>query len=362
MQRSVKDIRQSLGVPDVLDFRGAHEGAPVTSASALDEALEYRQRVLAQGIIGATGRHVEAETDAAATEAELKKTKAEVELMELRGRMEKLRSDLASVGGGGSGMDNVLAQIVNLMREDKSAAMAQIEDLRTQLMTTFQDQITSLREQVFARATEVSPNGHGPSTALDQIQQAKGLLEVVKDLFPPQPVLDLTAGARNLDDLVKLHALQEDHEERMMRLRMEARRLDADLTDKTERAAEDKRRGEALTDAIGRAVPYAEKLASDFGSRMFGRGETASPGVSEPVSAPFGPGTRVAPCQQCKSLIGFPPGEDIAKCPNCDLPHRLEMEEPPASQPPAPATPPAAATAQEEPPEEAPEETSLHVA
>lgn len=354
MQRSVKDIRQALGVPDVLDLRGASDGAaPATANSALDSALDYRQRMLAQSIVGATGRQVEAETDAEAAEAELKKTKAEVELLELRGRMEKLRSDLSGVGSAAPGIDNALAQIVNLMREDKHAAMAQIEELRNQLMQGFQAQITDLREQLFTRAAEPGTNGQKPTSAVEEISQAKALLELVKELYAAPPVADLKTAARDIDDLVKLHRLEEDHEERMMRLRMESRRMDVDLDHKAERLAEDKRRGSALTDAIGRAIPYAEKLASDVGSRMFAgaQGPAAEgPAVPQP---PFGPGVRVAPCSQCRSLIGFPPDQDMAKCPNCGLPHSIQVEEEPSVIE-SPQT--------EIPQEEVQEEASLHAA
>jgi len=362
MQRSVRDIRQSLGVPDVLDFRGAGErAAPATARTALDEALEYRSKVLAQSIVGATGRQVEAETEAEATEAELKKTKAEVELLELRGRMEKLRQDLSSMGPAGAGIDNALGQIVALMREDKQQALIQIEELRNQLMQGFQSQISDLRDQLFTRGTEPSTNGQRAPSAMDEIQQAKSLLEVVKDLFPSPAGADLRTVARDIDDLVKLHRLEEDHEARMMRLRMEGRRLDADLDEKAERLREDKRRGESLTDAISRALPFAERLASDVGGRMFGaRGSPPSEGLAAPAP-PYGPGVRVAPCSQCKSLIPFAPNEDTANCPNCNLPHLLQMEEEaPVSPPPAepPAQPPVGAKQREEAAER--EETPLH--
>lgn len=336
---SVFEINEAI----IPRLRRAAAGAPA-APDPLQEALAERKATLAFTVRQGTVEHVGASTEADKEEQVLRETKARADRLEQELRLHQSQVQLTQIkeaaasGGGGNA---VLGEIIALLQQDKQAIMLQNEQARKEVLELLQGQISDLRNEVMSRAAQPSTNGHRPSL-VEEIQQAKDLLTTLREFAPPAPGADLASTGRSVEELVRMHEVEEAHEERMMRLKMQEKRLNADLEDKKERRTEDSRRGEALTDAVGRALPFAQRFVQDVGSRLFTGGGEAAGQVTETPTPPFGPDTQVAPCSQCKTLIPFPPGVDLVNCPNpeCKVPHGLEAEKPAA---PAAAAQPEAA-------------------
>jgi len=329
---SVFEINEAI----IPRLRRAAAGAPA-EPDPLQEALAERKAALAFTVRQGTVDHVGASTEADKEEQVLRETKARADRLEQEMRLHTTQLQLNQIKEAqGAGGNSVLAEIIALLQQDKQQIMLQNEQARKEVLELLQGQISDLRNEVMTRAAQPATNGHRPSLT-EEIQQAKDLLTTLREFAPPAPGADLASTGRSVEELVRMHEVQEAHEERMMRLKMQEKSLNADLEDRKERRTEDARRGEALTDAVGRALPFAQRFVQDVGGRLFSGGGEAAGQVAETPTPPFGPDTRVAPCSQCKTLIPFPPGATLVNCPNpaCKVPHGLEEEKPaaPAAEP-----------------------------
>lgn len=340
---NVREIRRQLGVPDVISLSPDGE-ATVEPMSNLDRALDYRDRTLGQRAMATVERQAEAQAKADAATASLEEAEANLRVEETQLRIREIKESLKASGNAG---DGTLGQIVAILQEDRRMSLAQSEETRGEMMQMLQSQLEDLRTQLAQRVAEPS-NGHRLPSLGEQVREAKDLLDTIRSLSPESPNGSLAGMGRSVEEITKLHEIQEahedrmaarkeDHEVRMARLRMEGQRYTDDREERKEKLGEDKRRGEALTNTLERAIPYAQQFVQDVGSRMLGGKAAAAP--QESPAAPFGPDTRVAPCSACKVLIPFPLGQDIGKCPGCGMVHSIQMDEPavPPEERPAPA-------------------------
>ena len=371
---NVREIRRSLGVPDLVTLSPGGE-ATAEPMSDLDRALEYRDRTFGQRVMRTTERQAEAVAKAEAATAELEEAEAHLKTKETHLRIREIEEHLKSSGGDGLG--GGMGQIIQLLHEDRQQSQAQQAEAQGELMRLLQDQVKDLREQSLARLTEPT-NGHGPSTLTEQVQQARDLLEIIRSLSPTPATESLNGMGQSVEEVIKLYELKEGHEdrmadrkeaheERMARLHLERERFDDERDERRERSVEDKRRGESLTNTLERALPYAQELVQNVGQRVLGGTGGAAPRQESPAPS-FGPGTRIAPCPQCKVLIPFPLGQDIGTCPGCGMVCTIQLDETetpatpearvPTSEPPAPAPAPEAAPARQ--PEEMEAEVAAH--
>ena len=353
---SVREIRKSLGVPDVISLSAGAE-ATAEPLNELDQALEYRDRTFKQRVMRNTERQAEAVAKADAATAELDEAEAHLKTEETRYRIRELKEHGRSNGGEGGG--GGMSQILSILHEDRQQSQAQMAEAQGEMMRMLQEQVKDLREQSLTRVTEAT-NGHGPTLA-DQVMEAKSLLDTIRSLAPQPTAVDGLAGmGRTVEEAMRLFELKEGHEdrmaerreaheERMSRLHLERERFEEEKVERRERVDEDKRRGASLSNTLERALPYAQQFVQDAGQRFLGGGG-AAPRQETPAPS-FGPGTRIAPCPQCRVLIPFPIGQEVADCPGCGMTCSIQLDQPetpaapegavPSSEPPAPAQPPA---------------------
>lgn len=344
--KTVAQIRRELGIPDVIDIRAAEPGAAQPRRpNPLEEAIEYRNALLAQGVMRSATDEADAGAQADAMEAKLRAEKMRLEVAEVQDRLDEHRR---ARRGEGDGEGSVLVKVLEVMQQDKQMLAQQTEHLRAELIATLRQETADLRQEIMARQS----NGHQPAPSSpsmsEQLQEIQATWQQLNEMFGTGGQQgDLARTGGSIEDVIKLHQAQEAHEERMMQMRMQGERWQRQIALEEQKVAVDDRRGQNMSEIAQRAIPHLQNIANSWAQGRFG----ASPEPAAPATAPqpetIPAGSQLATCQ-CRQLLVFPPGEDVVTCPQCGAAMRLPIAAAPAPEPEAPAAPPPASPGADE--------------
>lgn len=330
MARTIADIERVIGVPEVFEHRPSTDG-PAPAGDEFDEVARARRKLEAAGMLSSIRREAETETRAAAAEAdvrlqeaELKRRKLELEGEELELRLAELRQ---ARGGGDNGTLQILTQVLQGLRDEKMSVSEQLAQMQMKFMEQMEAQAASLRQQLVDRAHSGAADAPSRRSLADEIAEIKATYEA---LFPHVTSAPAANLATSIDDVLKMHQVQEAHEIRMADIRRQDRMFDREVEKEDKRAAEDQRRGTALTDTLRSLVPTVETVLGRAGEHFLG-GNGAAPSSAPAMEVPSPPGTRWTTCPGCQQLVGFPPGIEVGDCTNCKS--RLQYQAPPAAVP-----------------------------
>lgn len=311
---NVNDTLKKIGVPAEISVPGGIAG--VVRHDPYETAIEDRRMQQAMRVY----EGMDAEAEARRAEAQTTKLQAELTALETRTRMVQIQQDLGKEGDKG-GMMEVIAELMKLMQSDKAELAAQNKDLMAKVLTIQEEAAASIRQQIGQASAQRGTAGQDSMAAL--AEQIAGLQSVVAAMRSFMPSDGTSAAMRNAEDELRLLKAQkemefttmkmrEDHEARMIELRLREEDQRHRHTLDRDRFDVDKRRMDGVASTLERFAPHAMAALGDVvKSRLAGGGQVVSGMVASD-------GTETIACPSgCGGSIEVKPGQQTVVCPTC---------------------------------------------